>query len=226
MSDAVRGRIFRKNVLKFFSGEWVLDYRANGGGAVMARTFWTTGWLYSIALVLYSVTADGAVMRFSPEQLRLDIGKTLPWLGAIFAASYVALYARFSAQWNYLAGLYNQQMQACLSLSEEKLNSKTMWNWKAAFVEDAYELHLATKPMFAVAVKQMLQNEQVRKAFIESVHKGAAIVNIMERQLGIALKVQRAEAVLDAERLTRLVGVQSAKGAIQPLSDWADPGKH
>ncbi len=205
MSDEVRGRLFRRRLLSFFSGEFVLTNRANGGGAVLGRSLWVTCWLYLPALGLYSFTSEGAVLEFSWHYFRLDIGKTLTWFGAIFAASYVALYARFSAQWNYLAGLYNQQMQAYLSLPEDRLNSKTMWNWKAAFVEDAYELHLATKPLFAVAVKQLLENDNVRKAFIESVDQGAKKVEILETQLGLALKVQRAGAVIDTERLRQLL---------------------
>ncbi len=36
----------------------------------------------------------------------------LPTFGAIFAAVYFALYARFASQWSYLANLYNKIKEA------------------------------------------------------------------------------------------------------------------
>jgi hypothetical protein len=100
---------------------------------------------------------------------------------------YVALYARFASQWAYLAGLYNQINEA--KLQAESLfdkGEKTINIWWSGFIEDAEELHLATKPMFAGVIKVLLEREGVRRAYIEGVAGGE------DRLKCLDCKIQRA----------------------------------
>ena len=97
---------------------------------------------------------------------------TLPWFGAIFAAVYAALYTRFSSQWTYLAGLYNQikaaEVQVAVSAntdSTKDVAAKVLTSWKAGFIEDAEELHLALKPMFAEVIRTWSEDEKVQSEF-------------------------------------------------------------
>jgi hypothetical protein len=88
--------------------------------------------------------------------------QTLPWFGAFFTGVYVALYSRFSSQWTYLAGLYNQIMAV---LARPESDPRVMAGWKAGFIEDADDLHLALKPMYAVIIKKLAEEEDVVKDF-------------------------------------------------------------
>jgi hypothetical protein len=45
---------------------------------------------------------------------------SIGWIGAIFAAVYAALYARFASQWSYLAGVYNQMRQTLVTTEAER----------------------------------------------------------------------------------------------------------
>lgn len=69
--------------------------------------------------------------------------------GATFGATYAALYTRFSSQWTYLAGLYNQLMatQAHAPIDNDPERAGIYLAWEAAFIEDADDLHLSTKPI-------------------------------------------------------------------------------
>ena len=130
-------------IIDVVSGEVVLAFRPNGGTAVLLRSLWVTLLLYALAIAAKSYCADGATLAFSRDQLRHEVGETLPWLGAIFAGAYAAFYSRFAAQWGYLAGLYNQIMAACATLPSAQLTNNTvLLMWKAALIEDAQDLHL------------------------------------------------------------------------------------
>ncbi|MEO7741387.1 MAG: hypothetical protein ABIR98_00440, partial [Usitatibacter sp.] len=48
--------------------------------------------------------------------------------------------------------------------SEE--TSEIMADWKAAFIEDAAELHLCTKKIFALAIAGWLEETAVRTSFL------------------------------------------------------------
>jgi hypothetical protein len=88
-------------------------------------------------------------------------------LGAIAGVVYTALYARFSAQWSYLANVYHQIKSAIITgpnhPSEEQREQLTYW--KAAFVEDAQDLHLVRKKMFAMTAWVWLQEGAVADKF-------------------------------------------------------------
>ncbi|WP_232022006.1 hypothetical protein [Mycobacterium basiliense] len=155
------------------SGEWMLKGRVNGGTVIFFRSVQValTAWL--VAVWFRSFCYAAWPLRFDGVQFLRDMGNHLPWLGATFGAIYVALYTRFSAQWNYLAATYNQLMSTqaqieglapTLDQSQPDRNKKIVV-WKAGFIEDAQDLHLATKPTFAMAILYMLKNQDIADVF-------------------------------------------------------------
>lgn len=171
-------------LISVLSGEFLLNHRANGGTAVLLRSIWVTAFIYSLVVPIRSYCGEHAVLQFSAHQLKKEIGETLPWLGAIFAGAYVAFYSRFAAQWNYLATLYNQMVVTCVPLSkEERENNEVLNAWRAAFVEDASDLHLARKSMFRSIVTGWLQRPLVVAAFLESTKHGERRIEALEKQL-------------------------------------------
>jgi hypothetical protein len=157
-------------VTGFLSGEWILrwtQYTANGGTVVAARTLWLTIWLFIPAFLLKTALADNKVWCVDLRQGAADFVDVLPWLGAMFGAVYIAFYTRFSSQWTYLANLYNQIVQAQLALPNDDAERRLdiLAAWKAGFIEDAEDLHLAAKPMFIVAIQQWGSDALVAKKF-------------------------------------------------------------
>lgn len=163
----------RRGLVYWVSAEWILGLWPNGGGAIFARSIQISLSFYGIAASFHSFAASGWSHHFSWVQAGNDIAETLPWLGAIFAATYAALYARFSAQWSYLAGVYNQMMATQAVIDEPNGNEKIQL-WKAGFAEDAEDLHLATKRTFATAVKTVLEDVDVATKFDEYTKGGRA----------------------------------------------------
>src|SRR5688500_13154788 len=88
--------------LDVISGEWVLNSRPNGGGAIVRRALWITFLGYSVAVALRCLLQTGFSTEFDWMLLRTTIAETIPWAGAILGGSYAALYARFASQWQYL----------------------------------------------------------------------------------------------------------------------------
>jgi hypothetical protein len=151
----------------FLSGEFFLKNRPNGGTVVLRRTVFISVLLYLLAIGFKSRLAPGATWHPDWTVARELISETLPWFGAIFAGVYVALYSRFASQWNYLASLYNQIMSTLVEHPPVGSTSEDMLAlWQAGFIEDAEELHLARKPMFASVIASMLDEKAVRDAYI------------------------------------------------------------
>ena len=112
----------------------------------------------------------------------------MPWLGANFAAVWAALYARFASQWQYLAGVRNQLRQTLVSLDKDlkkldKENANQLCLWRAEFVQDAIDLHLATKTMFGPFLKRTLNDTGVRNTFDKYTFDGARRRDRLEKQL-------------------------------------------
>lgn len=160
-------------MMRILSAEFLFDKRANGGTVVLFRSLWVTAIVYTVALLVKEVTDPASIpWTWSVRSLVTAIYETIPWIGAIFAGAYVAFYTRFSSQWTYLAGLYNQILQAQAASPAPK--SKTLDVWWAAFIEDALELHLATKPMFAALIRYLLKTRPtVKQEFIDGVPGGS-----------------------------------------------------
>ena len=142
--------------------------RANGGTIILVRALLISLLLYAAAMAFKHAIDPARTWNFSFLALRLELLQSFQWLGAIFAAVYLALYARFAAQWTYLANLYNQIKQAEVRAAEkgdEGRVTEKLSVWKAGFLEDAEVLHLATKPVFASVVCAWGGEERVQQSY-------------------------------------------------------------
>ncbi len=158
MEQPIGGNVMRivRTAFSIITGEAVLKCVANGGAVVLARSIIVAIELFAMALMLLYFTGHNAVISFRPEPsiIRGIIHKHINWLGAIWGACYLSFYSRYSSQWIYLADLYNKIMRA----EAEKLNVDMWW---AAFVEDAWTLHLARKPMFCHCISTLRKRGKV-----------------------------------------------------------------
>jgi hypothetical protein len=129
--------------------------RPNGGAVILARSLFITLLIYSVALTVTNVVDPKRAWQFSAGELRTEIVNTLTWFGTIFAAVYFGLYTRFASQWTYLANVYNQIKAAEVKAASGQMTTmawEKLAEWKAGFIEDAENLHLATKSTFAATV--------------------------------------------------------------------------
>ena len=166
-------------VIRFLSWEWLLTRTrlANGSTVIVLRAFGTALYFLIGAVLLQNILDPdrqhtASLESFSVRTLRLQVLEMGHWFTAVFAGVYVALYARFSSQWSYLAGLYNQIKAAeCRGIldSDQQI---ALAEWKAAFIEDAEELHLATKPMVATIISVWVNDSRIRDAFVIDVPGG------------------------------------------------------
>ncbi|MFV8784106.1 hypothetical protein ACNKU7_16925 [Microbulbifer sp. SA54] len=155
-------------ICSFLSAEFVLKFMPNGGTAVILRTLFVSLLVYFLAIGLKSYTEPNAVLKFNLDQAKREVNSTLHWLGAIVAIVYASLYTRFASQWSYLASLYNQIMSVRCALDQDTIDqNKNLMHWEAAFLEDAFDLHLAAKPMFSLFIKQLLEESDVYFLFCE-----------------------------------------------------------
>lgn len=143
--------------------------RANGGTIILVRAFLTALLLYALAIAFKHGVDPMRTSEFSWLELRLELSRSFQWFGAIFAAVYVALYARFAAQWTYLANLYNQIKQAEARAAEKGNDAavaQKLCEWKAGFLEDAEVLHLSTKPVFASVISAWSRDRGVQICYV------------------------------------------------------------
>jgi hypothetical protein len=162
---------FLRCVWEALWGEWWFwSGRPNGGTVIFWRALQISLTVYLPALWLHSALSaecpncDAAWVDFEHAA-----DQSLPWLAAIFGAVWAGLYARFASQWTYLADEYNQIRHA-LSIRPKPTdeNKQHSQMWRAGFIEDALDLHLATKPMFVPYLMRLLEDEdhhEVRKFF-------------------------------------------------------------
>jgi hypothetical protein len=127
--------------------------RPNGGDIIVCRAFGVALWMFLLATLI--------VGSFH-----------LTWFGALFAAVYFALYARFAAQWTYLANLYNQIKGVEARVSNTDDSKRVLAEWKAGFLEDAEELHLATKTVFVSVLKIWAEDKEVEAQYIANTPGG------------------------------------------------------
>jgi hypothetical protein len=206
-------RTFAHWAVVLLSGEWLLklpNRPANGGGVIAFRSLMVAITLFAIFIALESAFQPNVQFEFSWTEAKRLVAARLPWFGAIFAGVYTALYSRFSSQWNYLAGFYNQIMQAELqiALTEPGLPvpsttatdkaspsaREIMAAWKAAFIEDAEDLHLATKAVFAPAVAGYLSDDLVQEYYVANTVRGRKRLEKLTTLLSDALQEQEREA--------------------------------
>jgi hypothetical protein len=134
------------------------------------RTIFVSLELYILAFLLRTFLDSSTGKTLSIENSLVVVKETLPWFGAILAAVYAALYTRFSSQWVYVAGVYNQikatEAQVAGS-GRQPAAAEVIASWKAAFIEDADELHLALKGEFAALIKTWSEDEAVHREFVK-----------------------------------------------------------
>ena len=173
-------------MIRWLSGEWLLDDRPNGGTVVVLRALWIGVLGYIATIAVTELLRPNTSWVFSPAALRAAIFVNLKVGGAIFAGAYTALYARFASQWSYLASVYNQIMAAQVrGAPSDSEGRHALECWKAGFIEDAEDLHLATKPMFAGVIISMLgdADSPVRAAFIKATASGVRLQSLEARVL-------------------------------------------
>jgi len=178
----------RHGLVGTLSGEFFLNNRPNSGTVIACRTLWTTSLIYLITLLVYERLAPCSTWQASLPHAD-TLRTTLPWLGAIIAAVYAGFYSRFASQWAYLAGLYNQIMAAAaqqptLPLDEQ---NRVLASWRAGFIEDAEDLHLATKPSYAGVITSFLTKEGVRDAYHRNTAGGEKRLSELERRCNQAI---------------------------------------
>lgn len=158
----------RPTISTLLSGEFFLKggRRANGGGMVILRSLWVTAYLTAIALLLKNISDEGRDWSFSLGHVIGDLRELSGWIVAAFGGIYLAFYSRFSAQWAYLANMYNQIKQAEVTRSDITNSSKPLAQWKAGFIEDALDLHLASKPSIAGIISAWSSEQDIKDAFI------------------------------------------------------------
>jgi hypothetical protein len=177
-------------ILRYATGEFLLEDNANGGTVVFVRSVMTSAVIYTTAVLAKGLLTTGMGSSIDWPVIRQIMLDTLPWAGAILGGTYAAFYARFASQWTYLAGLYNQlmetQAQAPRDGNEER--ERVYANWKAGIVEDAVVLHLAAKPMFAPLIAALLKDIDVVMAFRESAVDSERALTRLEKALSRTLR--------------------------------------
>jgi hypothetical protein len=163
-------------IVPFVSAEYVLDHRPNGGDLIILRAAIIAFEVYLVAIFLKHVMDPGRSWQPSWETFLQEFVETgFRWVGTIFAAVYAALYARFSAQWTYLADLYNQIKATearTVGGQFEADARRVISQWKAGFIEDAKELHLLSKPLFLSVTRAWLDDEAVQSAYVRYARDG------------------------------------------------------
>ena len=160
-----------KTFFDILAGEWLLKtFKANGGAVIALRAIWITSIFAGVAMIAVSALDPGRVGPISWSGI-VDVfwgvsNNVMIFLGA----SYLALYARFVSQWSYLAGLYNLIKQA---EAVNDANPVVIAEWKAGYLEDAENLHLAAKNNLAPVLHAWVKDPSVVRAYIKNTPGGA-----------------------------------------------------
>jgi hypothetical protein len=162
--------------LNVLSGEWIINCvtRSNGGAAILMRAaqfavcvLLTHTWLLWFLTDFGKVEGNGRHLFFVSRY----ITEYFPFIGVAFGAAYAAFYSRFAAQWEYLAGVYNDIKRAEVDIAVggegPTAGRAELAQWKKAFIEDALSLHLAYKPLFASVVADWIQHSDVAPLFVD-----------------------------------------------------------
>lgn len=172
-------------IVRTISGEWLLDGQPNGGDIIIARSLVASSLLFLGYVALRQSLDPARTWSFSLAAFLEEVRSSLAVYGTLFAVVYASLYARFAAQWNYLAGLYNKLLEVeCKLTGTETEDQKWAFSsWKASFVEDADDLHLLTKRMFVPAMREWLGDAEVRSAFIKGAIGGQRRLERLDARL-------------------------------------------
>lgn len=154
----------------WMAGEWLLKvFGTNGGTVIALRAVWTS--------IFFTILAMASVSLFDPARgASISLGGIAEVFWAVsnsvvifLGASYLAFYARFVSQWSYLAGLYNliKQTEATAGV-----NMNVIAQWKAGYLEDAENLHLAAKNNLAPVLHAWTKDVEVKKEYINNTPGG------------------------------------------------------
>jgi hypothetical protein len=167
------GHVFWGKLLEISSAEWLLTKcdLPNGGEVILLRSVWISVAVYFTVMSLSNVLDPGRTWTFNIREIQIQFLATLPRLGAIFAVTYAALYARFASQWTYIANVYNQ-IKATECRNDSSNNQPALAEWKAGFIEDARALHLAYKSMFASVILSWTAKPDIKRHCVESFPDG------------------------------------------------------
>lgn len=170
-------------------------HKANGGAVIAARALHTTVILSVGFLVLFNlfecvlgVRQLGFIPSWAVLKCQLDWG--MPYIVGGFGATYAGFYARFSSQWTYLAGTYNQIKRAECA---KEWNKKALAQWKAGYIEDAETLHLTTKSSVAPTIWVWLNNRDVAQEFEANTPLGKKLRPEILERVKVAIRREIAE---------------------------------
>lgn len=157
-------------IVEFASGEWVLtSTRPNGGEVIIFRSLWVALQLTIAAMALHNWLDPDLVGPITWECFRIQLLDIAPWSVAAVGLVYTAFYTRFSAQWSYMADLYNQIKTAEVELANSTAISaaakERLAEWKAGYIEDAQSLHLQAKVSIAAVIHHWGADPLVATAF-------------------------------------------------------------
>jgi len=174
----------------FLAGEWLLGiFKSNGSVVVALRALWTTVIFAVIAVIVVSVFDPARTGPVSVHGALDAFWSVSNHIALFLGASYIAFYARFVSQWGYLAGLYNMIKQTEATAESDK---KIIAEWKAGYLEDAENLHLATKNNLAPVLYAWVQDPAVIRAYIKNTPGGT---NRLRRLRRLACRAYEEEAV-------------------------------
>lgn len=188
------------------SAEFILCAMPNGGAAILFRSLWVTAIAYGTALLILCASDPARHSDSWAAVMQYQFHHSLPWIGAIFGAVYLALYARFAAQWAYLSSLYNEIMAVCACNNLDGDQAKYLALWKAAFIDDAITLHLSTKPTFAMLIRDLLRDDAVQEAYADACFGrecGPHVVPVSIRNAA-ARAIRRERQRIRAQRMARV----------------------
>lgn len=176
---------FLHKLLNIISHEWLLTFLKwpNGGDVILVRTFLISLEVYLFTIGLKNMLDPTRAWSITYVSFANEVLQTGKWFGPIFAAVYASLYARFSSQWTYLSGVYNRIKE---TEARGVQQSDVMAEWKAGFIEDAEDLHLARKPMFLSTIKAWIESDKVRDAFVKYTNDGNRRLPALLAHLGIS----------------------------------------
>jgi hypothetical protein len=201
-------------MLSTMTFEFLLRWYANGGAMIAARAVLS-------GVLIYAFLTGAGLWLSPPEQwdIKKRVFDTLPWLGAIAGGMYAFLYARFASQWSYLSSVYHQIKGVECSGCQDP---SAMAEWKAAFIEDCDEVHLARKPTFAAIIATWGRDAGVSAAFQQSVPgRGArleALVSAADAASGLHVPLVVAASALPAQQRRSQL---AASGVVpKPLQFW------
>lgn len=191
------------------SGEWIINCvtRSNGGFAILLRAGQFAIQVLGLHLLVeywLGTHGTGQVDASLRAALCEYLDKHFTFIAAAFGAAYAALYSRFSAQWEYLAGVYNAIKRAEIDIhlagnassasAESGRNARAdLSQWKKAFIEDAVNLHLAYKPLFSTVVAAWIHDPEVAALFVNECGK-SQWRNTIARRASRASQLARRDA--------------------------------